>query len=230
VKITCPVCGSDYPIEAGLLEDDGKRLAAVVAGMEPLVARAALAYLRLFKPAKAALRTSRAIKLLQDLGERIASGAVSRDERAGVRRRTTPAMWAAGIDQMLQQQGSLELPLSNHNYLRKVVYAIADAADLDAERRREAGLRRGRREPDPATGDSGALNDHLLGLKSMLDRGFLSEAEYALQVNEAKTRAEGCVRVETERRIGPLCREPGCLLDVGHEGDCVLAPPVGDPP
>ena len=51
---------------------------------------------------------------------------LSDDERNGVRRSASPAMWATGIEQMLAQRGSLTLPLENHNYLRAVVFGLAD--------------------------------------------------------------------------------------------------------
>ena len=67
IRITCPECSAQYPIAAGLLDDDGKRLAALTGEMEPAMARAALSYLKFFKPAKTALRTSRALSVLQEL-------------------------------------------------------------------------------------------------------------------------------------------------------------------
>ena len=60
---TCPSCAFQADIEAFFADDDGKRLAAVVADMPPECARAVLAYLRLFKPAKTGLRMARAVKL-----------------------------------------------------------------------------------------------------------------------------------------------------------------------
>ncbi len=185
MKITCPSCCAQFPIEAGLLEDEGKRLAAVVADMEPVLARAALGYLRLFRPPKTALRMARAAKILRELAELVGTGTVCRDERSGVRRRATPAMWATGIEQMLQQRSSsLQLPLSNHNYLRALVYGIADSADATNERSREKALRRGER---PAA-EPGAVDDHLQGLKGMLARKFISQADYDQQVADYNAR------------------------------------------
>ncbi len=60
MRITCPNCCESYPIDAGFADDDGKRLAALFAGMEPVLGRAVIGYLRLFRPAKTALRTVRA--------------------------------------------------------------------------------------------------------------------------------------------------------------------------
>lgn len=145
LRVNCPSCGTDFPIEAGLIEGDAKRLAAVLAGMDPLLGRTTLQYLHLFKPAKTALRLSRAFKVVAELADLVDAGSVCRDERSGDRRPTNPALWAAGIEQMLVQRDRLELPLTNHNYLRKVVWGLADQADAAAERQRDVDLRQGRR-------------------------------------------------------------------------------------
>jgi hypothetical protein len=144
MQVTCPCCHESFPIAAGFLEADGKRLAALLADMEPVLGRAVLAYLRLFKPAKQGLRTARAVKLVAELGVLVREGTVCRDERTSARRAATPAMWAQGIDQLLQQTDRLTLPLANHHYLRAIVYGIADQADAAAERQREADKRAGR--------------------------------------------------------------------------------------
>ena len=188
--MTCPACGAEYPVEAGLLEDDGKRLGAMLAELEPTLARAALSYLRLFKPVKTALRTVRALKLLQELLGLVRAGSVCRDERGGVHRPTTPAMWIAGIEQMLHQGTRLDTPLSSHVYLRKVVYGLADEADAAAERRRNEDARKGRR---PAVNDEHAagprsLESELTTLKLRRDLGTLSKADYDRAVADAQQR------------------------------------------
>lgn len=180
MKLTCPACGAEYPIEAGLLEDDGKRLAAILAETEPALARAALAYLRLFKPATTALRTVRAIRLLTDLLGLVRAGTVSRDERSGIQRPATAAQWIAGIELMLQQIGSLALPLGSHVYLRKVVFGLADAADAAAERHRDQELKKGRRPSGPSDGSAGprSLETELEVLRNRRELGRLSQADY----------------------------------------------------
>lgn len=141
MQLCCPVCGTEFPIEAGWAEADGKRLAALLAGFDPAVGRAAVAYLRLFKPAKTALRAAKALRLVDELGALVATGRVCRDERGGVERPAKPVHWAAGMEQMLAQRDRLSLPLENHNYLRAVVFGLADAADAAAERARESEAR-----------------------------------------------------------------------------------------
>lgn len=125
MRVQCPCCGEQFPLEAGFLDDEGKRLAAQFADIEPRLGRAILGYLRLFSPAKRGLRTTRAIKLVEELMSAVNAGTVTRDARTADSKPATPAMWATGIDQMLAQRERLTLPLDNHHYLRAVVYGIA---------------------------------------------------------------------------------------------------------
>ena len=125
MRLHCPCCGEQFPLEAGFLDDDGKRLAVLFAELEPRFGRAVLSYLRLFSPAKRSLRTTRAIKLVEDLLDLVKAGTVTRDARTKTATPATVAMWTAGIEQMLGQRDRLQLPLENHNYLRAVVFGIA---------------------------------------------------------------------------------------------------------
>jgi len=184
IRFTCPCCGAEFPWEAGLVEADSKRLGAVLADMEPPLARAAMSYLRLFKPPKTALRLAKATKLLQELAGLVSHGTVCRDERTGVRRPAPASAWIAGIEQMLAQAERLSLPLANHNYLRQVVFAIADAADAAAEKQQEQDRRAGR-HLQPDAGDPAAdararrmaLNDQLHRIAADVQLGLLTPEE-----------------------------------------------------
>lgn len=138
MQVCCPCCNTEFPIEAGFAEADGKRLAAVLAEFDPAVGRAMISYLRLFKPAKTALRVARAAKLAREVADLVAAGNVCRDERGGIRRPAPPIVWAQAMEQMAQQRDRLTLPLDSHGYLRAVAFGIADQADAVAERAREA--------------------------------------------------------------------------------------------
>lgn len=191
MKITCPTCGTEFPIEAGLLEDDGKRLGAILADLDPPLARAALSYLRLFKPVKTALRTARAIKVLQELLTLIRAGKVARDERNGLYRSTTAAMWIAGIEQMIHAVAVLDLPLSSHVYLRKVVYGIADSADAVAEKQRDKDLRSGQRPIDDKQGAPKTLEGELNTLRIRRELGRISQAAHDQAEAEIRQRYVG---------------------------------------
>lgn len=183
IHVMCPCCATQFPLEAGLIEDDAKRLAKLCADLEPAVARAALGYLRLFKPAKQALRVSRAVLILTDLSTLIHSGRISKDDRSGLYRPALAAHWIAGMEQMLAPGLRLELPLKNHNYLRAIVYGLADVADAKAEQQRDKDARQRR------SGDTLAKVDkrmeHILWARSMRDRGMMDEAQYQAELRRA---------------------------------------------
>lgn len=125
MQMQCPCCGEQFPFEAGLADADGKRLAGLMAGLEPKLGRAVLNYLRLFSPPKRGLRMTKAIRLVEELLALVESGQVQRDARTTDSKPATPRLWAAGIEQMIITRERLQLPLENHNYLRAVVYGIA---------------------------------------------------------------------------------------------------------
>jgi hypothetical protein len=182
----------DFPWEAGLVEADAKRLGAILGNMEPSLARAAMMYLRLFKPNKTALRLPRAIKLLQEVADLVQAGTVCQDERTGIRRPAYASTWIAGMEQMVNQAERLTLPLTSHGYLRQVVFGLADAADAAAERQREQDRRAGRhlgpegdREAQRALVE---LNNALQGLQSDVRLGLLSPED--AEARAAQLRAQ----------------------------------------
>jgi hypothetical protein len=193
MRVTCPNCCEAFPIDAGFADDDGKRLAALFAEMEPVLGRAVIGYMRLFRPAKTSLRTARAIKIVQELLDLVRAGTVCRDERSGVRRPASPATWAAGIEQMLAAPGKLDLPLSNHNYLRAIVYALADQVGAQAERAKEADLRAGRRRagPSDSTVTETPLEAQLRYLAGLLHMGTLTQAEHDERAAAARVNLGG---------------------------------------
>jgi len=186
--MTCPECGAQAHVSAFFVEDDGKRLAGLCAEMEPLLGRAVLGYLGLFKPAKNALRLSRAVKLTQELLHLVDAGTVCRDERSGVRRAATSSLWAQGIETMLAQRSSLSLPLDNHNYLRAVVFGLADKADAAAERQREEDARAGRSRGIGVSGQTAPetkLQTQLTWIAQQVHLGVMTAA----QAEQARAKA-----------------------------------------
>lgn len=189
MHVTCPSCCERFPLAAGLADDDGKRLAALLAGMEPVLGRAVVGYLRLFKPAQQGLRTARAARLVQELVALVDAGSVCKDERGGLRRPATAALWAEGIEQMLATTGRLSLPLANHNYLRAIVYGLADQADAANERQREAQRAVGahRRNVSGKTVES-PLRNQLAWLAQQLSLGQISEDEHDAEAAKARAK------------------------------------------
>ncbi|NII74228.1 hypothetical protein FHW84_002813 [Dyella sp. SG562] len=183
MHLTCPSCSDSFPIAAGFLEPDGKRFGMQLAGMEPALGRAVIEYLALFSPAKQRLRLSKAVRLVAELDALVKEGSVCRDDRAGMRRPCSTSQWVNGIEQMLEKRSALTLPLANHNYLRSVVFGLAEQAGAQAEIRREADARAGR-PPSRGTGVSppqpreDPLQNELAYLDQLHSYGQLSDAEY----------------------------------------------------
>lgn len=144
MRATCPECGTQGHVATFFIEEEGKRLALITTSLGPELGRTTLSYLGLFKPAKQGVRLARAVKLAQEVADLVAVGSVCKDERSGVRRPATRGHWLAGMETMLAQRASLALPLDSHNYLRAVVFGLADKADAKQERRREEDARAGR--------------------------------------------------------------------------------------
>lgn len=188
---TCTACGARQPIDAGFLGEDGKRLAVLLGDMPPVLARAVIGYLGLFKPPKTELRPSTALKRAQELQALVAVGTVCKDERSGLRRPAAPEVWAAGIETMLLQRASLSLPLDGHNYLRAVVFGLADRADATAERQREAALRGGRRPPSSgvATADD-PIADAKAWARQMVEYGRMTQADADAHVAKVQERSQ----------------------------------------
>lgn len=124
VRVTCPACGCRGDVEAFLVEEEAKRMAAGFADLEPALGRAVLRYLRLFKPAKTELRLSRAATLIAELVEMVSAGTVCKDERTNQRRPAPVAVWVEALEKMLGNPPS-DTPISNHHYLRVVAYGVA---------------------------------------------------------------------------------------------------------
>ena len=182
MHVTCPTCSDSFPIVAGFLEADGKRFGMLLAGMEPALGRATIDYLSLFTPPKQKLRLSRAVKIVAALDALVREGTVCRDERQGVRRAATASQWVAGIEQMLEQRARLTLPLLNHNYLRSVVFGIADQAAAGEEQQREQNARAGRARTgtgvSPPAPPEDPMTRDLRYLDQMHSYGQLSDEEW----------------------------------------------------
>jgi len=180
MRLTCPECGAQAHMAAFCVEDDAKRLAMLVAPMEPVLGRAVLDYLGLFRPAKRSTRLARLVKLTQELTRLIDAGTVCKDERGGVRRAASPLLWAQGIEIMLAQRARLSLPLDNHNYLRGVVFGLADKLDAKAEREREESARAGRQHQVGVSGQAAPeskLQAQLAWIAQQEHLGLMSQDE-----------------------------------------------------
>lgn len=185
----CPSCGFTGQIEAFLIEPEAKRAVVRVAALDSAIGKVIGQYLRLFGTGKRGVQLRRAVALIDELAALIEVGTVCRDERVGVRRPATPAMWAQGIERMLAEPPSG--PLQNHHYLRAVVFGLADQVDAQAERQREEDARAGRRtEPAPPCTDDPVRNA-MAYARQMVEFGRFTKDEAEEYVGRARIKAGG---------------------------------------
>lgn len=190
LSLTCPSCGCHGDAEAFLADGDGKRLAALFAELPPPLARAALAYLRLFKPAKQSLRLPRACRIVGDLVEMVQSGSVSRDERTHAHLPAPAPLWTAGIEQMLAAPPA-GLPLQNHRYLRAVVYGLAEQTAARAEAQLEEQRRTGQHRRTTPAGQveaETARDREIAWVRQVHSYGQIDDAERDRRLAEIKAR------------------------------------------
>jgi hypothetical protein len=133
MKVVCPCCGVDFPIDAGLNDADARRFAALMGELPPAVARLMPAYLRLHKPLKQGLRWSRMVSLLNDLAAEIKAAQVT---HGGITYAAPADLWIGCIEKVLAMP-NLELPLSGNGLLRKIVAGSASKAAGLAEQKTE---------------------------------------------------------------------------------------------
>lgn len=182
----CPSCGFSGDMEAFLTEVDAKRAIQCAATLDAGLGRVAMSYLRMFGVGRRGVTVRRAVKLLDELSDLVNTGSVCRDERGGIRRTTTPATWVAGIEQMLASPPNGQL--QNHHYLRAVVFAIADRADMSrvtgasdvapVAPRRSAG-------PSPAAKPEDPVTTARKFARQMLEYGHFSHEQHDEHIAQA---------------------------------------------
>ncbi|MDH5299297.1 MAG: hypothetical protein OEV91_09790 [Desulfobulbaceae bacterium] len=156
----CPGCGLATRLEVFISSAAERQCLGVALRMPREVAEVAIEYMGLFRPASGrAMQAKKALRLLGELETLVAAGYVSKPGH--VDRPCKPAIWAAAITQMTGNRQGLTLPLSNHNYLCRVAYGLADQADAQAERTKETELQNPYRRPtsEPETVDFATMSD-----------------------------------------------------------------------
>jgi hypothetical protein len=105
---------------------------AILALPAPL-GKVTLGYLTLFRPTERALTWKKAKKVVGDLSALVATGHVQVQGKPA--RNCPPQLWAIGMEQMVERSVTLQRPLKNHNYLRQIVWQLADQADTHREKK-----------------------------------------------------------------------------------------------
>jgi len=148
MRIICPCCHTDFPLEAGINDVAARNAVKLAFSITPL-GDSLLAYVQLFKPEKKVLSMSKLTKLLEELVP------MMRDGKIEYKGRVWPApqpYWEQSIRQMLDSRESLTLPIKTHGYLFSIIAGYADKdggkTEKQTEARRASGASR-RQEPQP---------------------------------------------------------------------------------
>jgi hypothetical protein len=115
----CPCCHTRLHLDALVQDEAGRELLAILAGLDETNGRALVLYLSLFRPAARDLANDRALRLARGalaLGEGQAPGVLA------------AAMYET-VDSLRGKGGD---PLSDHNYLKKVIKTCAGRMEAKA--------------------------------------------------------------------------------------------------
>ncbi len=140
MNLSCPCCHAKFPVEAATQDDAAREVMALLAPLDPGLARALLTYIGFFRAAGRQLAWDRALKLMR--------GALALASHQVLE----PALAEAttSLDDKRAQAGWV--PLGNHNYLKRVVESTT--ARLGASAAVSLLPAEGRRLPQSKTGQA----------------------------------------------------------------------------
>lgn len=133
MKGMCQTCGATAPIEWFLAEPVARQVLATALKLPQPVQDQLLGYLALFRPAGGSMQAKKALRLVQEIAALVAPGHIQ--IKGQVARPCQARVWARGMEQMQERRDALRLPVANHNYLRQIVWALADQEDAKSEAR-----------------------------------------------------------------------------------------------
>lgn len=190
MNLSCPNCALTFPLIAGVNDADARKFAAVMGELPPGVTRPLIEYLQLFKPPKSGLRWKKMLAVTCDIAGEIIAGEIRFD------RRTLPAtteQWAQAMQEMAERRDKLILPLAGNNYLRKIVFGLADKAAGEAERATEERVRSGRRPENETPAQSPTeIRNEIRSLERLLESApDAARPSLEQQIDQLKTRLNG---------------------------------------
>lgn len=148
MRIICPCCQTDFPVEAGI-NDVAARNAVKMAFSTTPFGALLLSYVQLFKPEKHALSMTKLVKILDEIIPMIQAGKIEHKGRVWA---APLRVWQDGLEKTLANRDTLKLPLGNHKYLFAIIAGSANEAEDKAEKQTEArkiGGASRRQEPQP---------------------------------------------------------------------------------
>lgn len=161
MKIVCPCCQTDFPLEAGINDVDARAAVQRALTLTP-IGKALLGYVQLFKPEKRSLSWAKAVKILDQLIPMILDGKIEYKGRVWA---APQSHWENAIQQMLDTRETLRLPLDKHNYLFAIISGYADKSEkkqeAQTEARKQGGLSQRHREQPKTKGMPGEIKEQL---------------------------------------------------------------------
>ncbi len=134
MKLICPGCGAVASAESWDNDLTAREAIQVVSKLPAPVNKQVFGYISLFRPEKRSLTWKKTLRLLHEVEQLVGKGYVHVQGKID---RTCPAsLWARAMEQMIEQRGSLRLPMASHNYLTKIAWDLAEQADYGSEKKR----------------------------------------------------------------------------------------------
>lgn len=128
----CVICGYRAPLSSFISAAGNGELLPEYIKLPQVVQHPFYRYLALFRPKSGcACSDSKIIRLTREMVALVQTGYVA--QQGKVDRPCPPALWAQGMERMMEQAATLSLPMKNHNYLRSIVWQLADQADARQE-------------------------------------------------------------------------------------------------
>lgn len=153
MKLVCPICQGEFPLEAAL-NDVAARQAIVQAFELTDLGSLLTRYVGLLKPAKrTAISLPRLTTLLNELVPMVKEGQIKRGSTLYPAPRD---YWEQGLEITIAQRDQLVLPLKSHGYLLGVIANFSVKANAQAEAQAEQGRQYG--QIKTATPNAGAIS------------------------------------------------------------------------
>ncbi len=126
MKLVCPGCGAVASAESFINDANARQTLLALSRLPGPLPGVTLAYMSLFRPGRRALTWKKALRLAGEIDQLVSRGYVR--VKGKIDRDCPPAIWAAAMEQMVEYRDGLDLPMPNHNYLRKVAHKLAQEA------------------------------------------------------------------------------------------------------
>lgn len=152
--VICPECRCRFSFPARGEDTDQLEYARAYRQIPKGCGRLTERYIGMFRPEQKSLHWSRAAKLTKEVAEMISTGHIQWKNKPA--RPCPPDVWQKALTRLTDRPPA-NLPLGNHNYLKTILYELADKTDAKKEYHKNAIERRGQ-NPDRPSEDRTSKN------------------------------------------------------------------------